>query len=382
MNTPQHSDLVVVGAGIVGLAHAAEAVRRGLSVTILDRETHLVGASVRNFGHVCATAQTGRALDYARLARSRWLDLAQKADFRVLRTGTVMVARTEEEEAVLAEFAAERGAGGEDDFGVHLLTGAEAGLRTGADGVRAGAHLPSDLRVDPRTAAPALADWLARQPGVSFAWRTQAHAVADGAVHTNRGTFTGEAVVVCLGHDVDHLFPRIADDFGVQRCRLQMLRVAVPQCRRIEPALLTGTSMLRYAATAAQPSAAALRARIAAEQPELLDAVVNLMLTQRPDGTLLVGDTHSYDLSVSPFNSEDLDRLLLDEVGRLLGTTQIHVVERWHGIYASAPQEYLVAAPDARTVVASVTSGIGMTTALGLAVDVFDRHLSPAPTLS
>ncbi|HEY3736031.1 MAG TPA: FAD-dependent oxidoreductase, partial [Jatrophihabitans sp.] len=55
------ADLVVVGAGIVGLGHAAAALRRGLSVVVLERDSRAVGASVRNFGHVCTTPQSGQA---------------------------------------------------------------------------------------------------------------------------------------------------------------------------------------------------------------------------------------------------------------------------------------------------------------------------------
>ena len=64
------SDLVVVGAGVVGLAHAAEALDRGLSVTVVERDDRPVGASVRNFGHGCVTAQAGRALRLATRARA------------------------------------------------------------------------------------------------------------------------------------------------------------------------------------------------------------------------------------------------------------------------------------------------------------------------
>ncbi|NPB44269.1 FAD-dependent oxidoreductase, partial [Shigella sonnei] len=42
-----HSHIIVVGAGIVGLAHARAAARRGHSVTILDVDTAPRGASVR-----------------------------------------------------------------------------------------------------------------------------------------------------------------------------------------------------------------------------------------------------------------------------------------------------------------------------------------------
>jgi glycine/D-amino acid oxidase-like deaminating enzyme len=109
--TDTAADLVVIGAGIVGLAHAAEALARGLRVHVIERDERAVGASVRNFGHVCATAQSGRALTYALSARERWIALGARAGFEVLEAGTVVVARTEAELAVLEEFAAARGAG-------------------------------------------------------------------------------------------------------------------------------------------------------------------------------------------------------------------------------------------------------------------------------
>ena len=57
------AEVVVVGAGIVGLAHAYHARDLGLSVVVVDRDDHATGASVRNFGHGCVTAQAGVALD-------------------------------------------------------------------------------------------------------------------------------------------------------------------------------------------------------------------------------------------------------------------------------------------------------------------------------
>jgi glycine/D-amino acid oxidase-like deaminating enzyme len=53
------ADLVVVGAGVVGLAHAIEARARGLSVVVVERDARAVGASVRNFGHVGTTLHGG-----------------------------------------------------------------------------------------------------------------------------------------------------------------------------------------------------------------------------------------------------------------------------------------------------------------------------------
>src|SRR6516162_8637461 len=70
------ADLVVVGAGVVGLAHAIEGHARGLSVVVIERDARAVGASVRNFGHVGTTLQGGEAAAYAAAARDLWLNLA------------------------------------------------------------------------------------------------------------------------------------------------------------------------------------------------------------------------------------------------------------------------------------------------------------------
>src|SRR5215469_1066835 len=109
---PHHSavltaDLVVVGAGVVGLAHAIEGHARGLSVVVVERDARSIGASVRNFGHVGTTLHGGEAATYAAATRDRWLSLAAKAGFELLEVGTVLVARSDAELAVLEEFAGE-----------------------------------------------------------------------------------------------------------------------------------------------------------------------------------------------------------------------------------------------------------------------------------
>jgi FAD dependent oxidoreductase TIGR03364 len=211
--------------------------------------------------------------------------------------------------------------------------------------------------------------------GVQFAWNTHAGSVEEGVVHTSRGDFHGARIVYACGHNLDRGFPDIAEDYGVQRCLLQMLEVAPPGNVRIGPAILTGTGMLRYSAIAAMPSVAAVRAEIEEQQPELLDRVVNLMLTQRPDGSVVLGDTHHYDRTHQPFDDEGVAELLLREGSRLLGA-KLTVRRRWRGIYAESPAtDFLIAQPHPGTRVVSVTSGIGMTTALGLAPTVLDQLL-------
>lgn len=373
-STEPTTDLLVVGAGVVGLAHAAEGLRRGLNVTLVERDTVASGASVRNFGHVCATAQSGRALQYAMAGRERWIDLGAAAGFDVQQVGTAVVARHEDELALLEQFVAERG-----EAQARLRTPEALGLTL--PGVLAAAHLPLDLRVNSPEAIPALAAYLASS-GVDVRFGTHVKGIEQGEgavrVRTNRGTIVARAVIHAVGHDVDRLYPELAESVRLRRCRLQMLEVALPSARRWGPAVLTGLSMLRYGGLAAQPAAAAVRERIAAENPELLEVVMNLMFTQRPDGSIVLGDTHVDEETTSPFDDEAVAELLLREGATLFGETP-RVLRRWRGVYAhSQDTDFLVRTPSPDVRVVSVTSGIGMTTSPGLAVEVLDSLSVPA----
>jgi FAD dependent oxidoreductase TIGR03364 len=361
-------DVVVVGGGVVGLAHAVAALDRGCSVAVVERDERAVGASVRNFGHVCTTAQAGDVLAVARTSRERWLALAPEAGFWLAESGTVVVARARDEMAVLEEFASDR------DGDVVLLDRAGVAERANvhADDVVGGALLPLDLRVDAREAVPALARWLAAAGGVDIHWGTNVVGVEPGLVRTTRGDIPAGHVVVAVGHDLDRLMPDAAARAGVERCLLHMLAVRPPAEWVLPAAVLSGTSLLRYEGLASCPSIADVRARLADDQPELLEHAVNLMVTQRPNGDVIVGDTHAYATTHAPFLDEAIADLLLDQARRLLGAGALTVRERWTGVYASASAPFLVDSPEPGVTAVAVTSGIGMTTAFGLAQRVVD----------
>ena len=384
--SPFHdTDVLIVGAGIIGLAHAAEAVARGLSVRIIDRDARAVGASIRNFGHCCVTAQSGELLELATVAREGWLRHSKLAGFSSLASGGLAVARNSQEVAVLEELCASRGA---DQ--VQLITAAAAHDQLGGLGdaaIMAGALLRDDIRVDPREAVAKLANWLARSPQVTFSWQTSYFGTDDdgaqrSTVRTSRGSFRASRVIVCVGHDLDYVHPELAESFAVNRCALQMALVRPPASLRITPAVLTGTSMLRYPAFAETAAAAELKQELAAKSPELLAIDANLMLTQRPDGTLIIGDNHHTESTVDPFLSEDTQDTLLRAAAQLLGTGDLQVLQRWQGVYASSPhQNFLIKDVQANVSAVSVTSGIGMTISFGLARKTFDQ-LENAPVLS
>lgn len=379
-------DVVVVGAGIVGLAHAALANERGLSVLVIERDHRAVGASIRNFGHCCITAQTGDLYELAVTGRKHWLAYSERAGFWATESGAVVVARTETELRVLQELAERREPGQ-----IVLLSAAETSARLGRPAVGVadptespfvgGAWLRDDLRVDPRTTVASLAAWLDSRTDASVRWNTSALGFAAGTgrtalVRTSRGDVEADHVFVCVGHDVDLLFPEVAEGHKIQRCSLQMAAAAGPDGLDLDPAVLTATSMLRYGAFVEMPSAPDLLAEVQAQDPALLDIGANVMFTQRPDGTLLLGDSHAYQKTVEPFLVEPTTALLLDRIQEVLGVDSLDITERWQGIYASSEVGPLLIAGVAPGVTAvSVTAGIGMTVSFGLAA----RNISALP---
>jgi FAD dependent oxidoreductase TIGR03364 len=376
MRAPE-SDVCVVGAGIVGLAHALEARARGLTVTVVERNDRAVGASVRNFGHVIVSGMAaGEPLQVALRARQRWLALGRQAELQVLESGSLIVAREPDELELLESIAADPARGArmlDPDGAVELAPIARGGL-LGA------LYCGLDVRVDPRRAVAALASLLDADDDARVLFGTPVLEVFEGGVRSAAGTIRAPLVIVCPGADHAWLPTELAPRrIGLTRCKLQMLRVRAPADRRCRPALLTGLSLLRYPGFSERPGADRLAARIAAERPELVRAGIHLIVTQLPGGDLLLGDTHEYGDTVSPFRDERLDELVLKEASRLLGAERLQVVERWQGVYPQAPGDpFLVQTPLPGIAVVEIVAGIGMTTALGLAPLTFAALGQPA----
>ncbi|MFF5624091.1 TIGR03364 family FAD-dependent oxidoreductase [Microbacterium sp. LWH10-1.2] len=367
------ADVVVVGSGIVGLGAAYAAVRRGLRVTVVDRADAPVGATIRNFGHLCIGAQTGEARRYADLSRELWMMLSRDAGFWLRESGTLVAARHRDELAVL------EAADGDD---IRMLDADEllrlAPLRP--EGLLGGAHIATDLQTDPRTAASAIVRHLA-DLGVSFLFRTAVTSIAAGRVGTTRGAIEAGQIVVAVNHDLDQLLPEIAERVGVERCALDMMRAAVTLRHPLAAPLLTGWSLVRYGRFAGSAEAAALRERLHAERPDLAAIDLNQMYTQLPDGTLIIGDSHATSAAPPPFQPESAFDAFLTEARALFDMPEPRVIERWQGVYAKGPQEFLVERPEEGVLVLAATTGIGMTTGLGLAEENLTAAFGWAPAM-
>ena len=121
-----HAEVAVVGAGIVGLAHAWAAARRGLSVLLFERSPRPSGASVRGFGMIWPIGQAGDLYFQAMRSRDRWIELSQKAGVWVNDCGSLHLATGPDEKAVLEEFQARAGGAVGGGIACELLTPRQA----------------------------------------------------------------------------------------------------------------------------------------------------------------------------------------------------------------------------------------------------------------
>lgn len=189
-------DVIVVGAGIIGLATARELLRRGREVTVLDPDP-VSGATRAAAGMLAPGAEVvwDQPALHPLLAESarRWPGLAAGVaadagrEIGHLATGTLVCAGDAADRRRLAELA-----GLQRDLGmaVEPIPAAEARRREPAlgPGCVGAVHLPGDHQVDPRRFCAALLELLgprvrrARVAAVTFAGdRATGVRLADGA---------------------------------------------------------------------------------------------------------------------------------------------------------------------------------------------------------
>jgi FAD dependent oxidoreductase TIGR03364 len=359
-------DVAIVGAGIIGLAHAYAAASRGKRVVVIDRDPRANGASIRNFGFITVTGQErGESWGLARRTRDVWAEIAPEAGIAIEQKGLILTLRRPESVDVARAFL-------ETEMGEGCTYLDAAAFRDRHGEIAAPDALgalvsPHEVRVESRTALPKLAAWLSTAHGVTLLTETAVHAVAPPRLETSRGPVHARAAIVCPGEDFVSLFADRIAAYRPQKCRLSMLRLAAPGFRLPAP-VMSDLSLVRYAGYAALPQADALRRRLAAEQPAHLANGVHLIVVQSADGSLVVGDSHHYGDLPAPFAPAEAEACILDEFHRATGLKPPPVIERWVGTYPVAEgRTYFIDAPSPDVRLAMVTSGTGASTGFGIA---------------
>ena len=368
--TTDRYDVVVIGAGICGLAHALAAARRGRRVLVIDRDAQANGASVRNFGFVTVTGQRrGECWNRAMRSREIWEDVASRASIPILQRGLAVATRRPEARAVLEAFVTTEMGGG-----CELLESQDTRKRfpmlAKAREPAVVLYSPHELRVDSREAIPRLATWLAEAHNVTFLRETAVHSVTPPQIATSRGAIAADTAIVCPGDDFHSLFSERLSAYGLTRCKLHMMRLAPLPYAPLDAPVMSDLGLVRYLGYAELPEAEMLKRRLEREQPAHLANGVHLIAVQNADGSLVVGDSHHYAATPDPFAPQAVDDLILDEFEDVFGA-RAAVRERWTGTYASSVDRLaLIDRPSDAVRIVVITSGTGASTSFAIGEEV------------
>jgi FAD dependent oxidoreductase TIGR03364 len=362
-------DVGVVGAGILGLAHAYHLARRGLRVIVFERHGRAQGASVRNFGMIWPIGQPPQTYSLARRSRELWLEVLRACGLWFRECGSLHLAYHEDEAQVLREFVAESAG---LDRPAELWTPAQVTARFPAvvqRGLHAGLWSPVELAVDPRQVIAELPAWLTKTFGVEFAFGTPVLGYDLPRVRTPDGERLVRRLVLSTGADFRELAPAAFARTELVPVKLQMMRSQAFGDRfQVGTHLAAGLTLRHYAAFANCPTLPALARRLDAELPDYGRYGIHVLVAQNGRGELILGDSHEYGDAIEPFDKPHIDELVIAYLRTFLKVPELTIAARWHGVYVKHPAgPYLVAFCAPEVLAVTGIGGAGMTLSFGVA---------------
>lgn len=370
MTNRKKVDVAIVGAGIVGLAHAYIAARSGQRVAVFERNPAAMGASIRNFGMIWPIGQPAGTLhEMALRSRKIWLEVLQQAKLPFLATGSLHVTYREDEAMVGREFVDKAPSLGYECAWLNAREALAKSYAIRPQGLLGALWSPTELTVDPRQVIAGLPKFLSERYEVQFLFNTAVKFVETGYLDAAGERWDAESIIVASGDDLQTLFPEYFSQSGITRCKLQMMRT-VPQPRgwTLGPSLAFGLTFKHYPTFEVCASLRALKDRIERETPEFERWGIHVMVSQTSAGELTVGDSHEYGLAVDVFDKPAINQLILDYLRQYVTVPSLEIAEQWHGVYSKHPDHtYLSFTPVQGVRIVTVTTGVGMTMSFGIA---------------
>jgi len=377
MSSNDQADLLVIGGGVLGTFHAYHALKRGLSVTLLERSSQPRGATVRNFGQVVPSGLDQKWQQFGRESLQIYKSIQAQFDISVRELGSIYIASDDEELSLLEELQVINKA---NDYPSQLWTAQECHDRypqLREDYCCGGLFFADEVSVNPRIMIHQLHGYLAEQSGYLANFQTSV--VQLDASHsrvtatTNDGReFTATKAIVCSGSEFQTLYPELFGDSDLEAVKLQMLRLK-PQAANLSGNILTGLSIRRYESFAQCPSWADIKS----SEPE--DTFwkrwgVHVLFKQEADGGIILGDSHEY-ASVREFDRLDFDlrseinEYMIAEAKKIFDLSSWDVETSWYGVYCQTkhPSGIFTKTIDGDIHIVTGIGGKGMTSSAGFA---------------
>jgi glycine/D-amino acid oxidase-like deaminating enzyme len=203
---PQHCDVVVIGAGIIGIATALELAERGLCVVVLEKGEVAAEQSSRNWGWCRQMGRDAREIPLILESLKLWRGMNERvgAETGFRQCGIVYLSETEEQFSAKEKWHRENAVPYSLDVKLFGPSEIDRMVPGSAAKWRGAMYTAADGRAEPFIAVPAMARAFQRLGGMIFtscaARGLETTAGAVSAVITERGAITCSRVVLSGGY--------------------------------------------------------------------------------------------------------------------------------------------------------------------------------------
>ena len=198
-------DVIIIGAGVIGVSTALQLTSAGLKVLILDRGGVASGTTSAGEGNILVSdKEPGPELDLALRSRNGWfeIDEAIGGGFELEAKGGVVVARTEAGASGLLRLTTDQRQHG---ITAHDISGGELHELEPhlSQSITVGTYYPQDAQCQPMLAAAQMLRSVKNRGGEFISGATVTAILVRGdrvsGVETNRGSFSAPVVINAAG---------------------------------------------------------------------------------------------------------------------------------------------------------------------------------------
>jgi glycine/D-amino acid oxidase-like deaminating enzyme len=354
-------DIIIVGAGIVGAACAAECARGGLTVLVLDRGPIGGGTTAAGMGHIVVMDDSDAQFALTSFSRRLWLELHPRlpADVEYDVCGTLWVAADSQEMVEVhrkQKYYTEHGVRVEvlDTLGVAK---AEPNLRPGMAG---GLRVPDDGVLYPPCAARFLLEQAQQHGAKLWIGKNVRQLLPDGGVLLDDGSrISAECSVNARGP----WSPDLSPGLSVRKRKGHL--VITDRAPGFVSHQIVELGYLKSAHSTNKDSVA-------------------FNIQPRITGQMLIGSSRQFDADGTAVDQQILDRMLKRSIEYLPSLGKLSAIRTWTGHRAATPDKLPIIGPSNlsdRIWLATGHEGLGITTSLGTGRLLADLLLNKTPPI-
>lgn len=336
-------DLLIVGGGVLGTFHAYHALKEGLRVAILEKNSMPQGATVRNFGQVVPSGMNQKWQNYGRESLNIYKEIQDQFDISIRQNGTVYLASNDDEVQLIEEL---HQINKNNNYSSQLLTKQQcldkySGLKK--EYCKAGLFFPEEVTVEPRVMINRLHMYMQKELNATILFNTSVVNVEESSgetiIYTAEGqTYKSVKTIICNGNDFKMLFPTIYNKSDLVVSKLQMMQTKPQINYQLKGSILTGLTIRRYEAFEECSSWKDIKMK---ETPNSFEKKygVHILFKQAMDGSVIIGDSHEY-ASANNIDSlgfdlkEEIDAFMINEAKKIIDLPTYDIQHRWAGFYS------------------------------------------------